>query len=107
LGHAAPEAVEPGGVVVLRLIEANEIFKRKLDMSREEIATVLRTVVDGVTKVRIDEATPGSASVAGPVRRLTAESVKGEQLVRLRQKDALLNAAIDALDLELMGESGE
>jgi DNA polymerase III subunit gamma/tau len=107
LGHAAPDAVEAGGVVVLRLIEPNEIFKRKLDMSREEIGTVLRTFVDGVTKVRIDQPSSEGNGPATPVRRLTAESVKGEQLARLRRQDVLLDAAIDALDLELMGDSGE
>jgi hypothetical protein len=107
LGHATPEAVETGGVVVLRLVEANEIFKKKLDMSRDVVASVLRDFVDGVTKIRVDEPASDGAGPATPVRRLTAESVKGEQLARLRQQDALLGAAIDALDLELMGDSGE
>jgi hypothetical protein len=104
LGHATVDAVDAGGVVVLRLIEANEIFKKKLDTARDEIATILRDFVDGVTRVRVDEGVAQGASPATPVRRLTAETVKGEQLASLRQKDALLGAAIDALDLELLSD---
>jgi DNA polymerase III subunit gamma/tau len=104
LGHATADAVDAGGTVVLRLIESNEIFKKKLDTARDEIATILRDFVDGVTRVRVEEGTTQGASPATPVRRLTAETVKGEQLAWLRQKDALLGAAIDALDLELLSD---
>ena len=105
LGHATAEAVEHGGVVVLRMVDPNEIYKKKLETAREEIATVLRDFVDGVARVRVDEGSAqGGAVPATPVRRLTAETVKGEQLARLRQQDAVLGAAIDALDLELMGD---
>jgi hypothetical protein len=107
LSHATPDAVEPGGVVVIRLVEPNEIFKKKLDTSRDEIATVLRDFVDGVSKVRIDQPTADAAAPATPVRRLTAESVKGEQLAWLRRQDPLLDLAIDALDLELLNDNGE
>ena len=34
--------------------------------------------------------------------RLTEETVKAERLKVLRTKDATLNAAVDALDLELL-----
>jgi DNA polymerase III subunit gamma/tau len=104
LGHATVQAVEPGGVVVLRLVETNEVFEKKLDTSREEIAALLRDFVDGVARVRVDQGAIAGTGTATPVRRLTAEVVKGEQLARLRQQDALLGAAIDALDLELMSD---
>jgi DNA polymerase-3 subunit gamma/tau len=107
LGHATPDSVEPGGVVVLRLVEPNEIFKKKLDTSRDEIAAVLRDFVDGVSKVRIDQPTADGSTPPTPVRRLTAESVKGEQLAWLRRQDPVLDLAIDALDLELLSDNGE
>jgi hypothetical protein len=104
LGHATADAVDAGGVVVLRLIQPNDIFKKKLDSARDEIATILRDFVDGVTRVRVEDGAAQGASPATPVRRLTAETVKVEQLAWLRQKDALLGAAIDALDLELLSD---
>jgi len=45
----------------------------------------------------------GSEPAPAP-RRLTQETLKTEEVARLRRSDALLGAAIDALDLELMDE---
>jgi hypothetical protein len=40
-------------------------------------------------------------SIAGPAPRLTVESVRSDTLAALRKRDPLLDAAIEALDLDL------
>jgi hypothetical protein len=108
LEHAAPVAVaSETGDVTVRLNEPNEIFARALESNRQEIATVLREMFGGVGHVRIDAGPSDSAAAPVPVRRLTAEGLRVEQVASLRKRDALLNSAIDALDLELLSDSGE
>jgi DNA polymerase III subunit gamma/tau len=108
LEHAMPVAVaSETGDVTVRLNEPNEIFARALESNRQEIATVLREMFGGVGHVRIDAGSSDPAAAPAPVRRLTAEGLRVEQVASLRKRDALLNSAIDALDLELMSDSGE
>ncbi len=101
--HAAPVAVDGGGIAIVRLVEPNEFFSRKLESGRAELAEAIGRIVGGISGVRMEITTTDAAAVA-PARRLTAEAVKGEQVARLRKQDALLGAAIDALDLELLGD---
>jgi hypothetical protein len=42
------------------------------------------------------------ATAQAPVTRLTDDQIKSERVAAMRQKDPTLDAAIDALDLELM-----
>jgi hypothetical protein len=108
LEHATPVAVaSETGDVMVRLNEPNEIFARALESNRQEIATVLREMFGGVGQVRIDAAAGDPAAAAPATRRLTAEGLRVEQVASLRKRDALLNSAIDALDLELLSDSGE
>ena len=52
-------------------------------------------------QVRVDESAPATGP-GEPPRRLTAESVRSERLAMLRRRDPTLDAAVDALDLELL-----
>jgi DNA polymerase III subunit gamma/tau len=100
LEHARPVSISAEGEVTLRLDEPNEIFQRKIEGGREQILGAVRQVIGAGKSVRLavgDEP-------AAPPRRLTQELLKTEQVARLRKSDALLGAAIDALDLELMDE---
>jgi len=99
--QATPVAVDGARQAVVRLAEPNEFTSRKLESGRADLAAAIARVAGAVAGVRVEVATIDGA---GPARRLTAEAVKGEQVARLRKQDALLGAAIDALDLELLGE---
>ena len=66
---------------------------------RPDLIAALREMLTGVERVRLER--PDAAAPAPP-RRLTAASAKAEQVATLRKKDAVLGAAIDALDLELL-----
>jgi DNA polymerase-3 subunit gamma/tau len=96
LEHAHPVALSAEGELMLRLAEPNEIFQRKIESGREQIVAAL----PGTMTVRL---AVGPEPAAAP-RRLTQEVLKTEQVARLRRSDALLGAAIDALDLELLDD---
>ena len=102
LAEAALTAVA-GGVVTLTLSDAHHA--EGVDRKRDALAQVIGRHVTEPVRVRVTvSGEPGAGSGAAPPRgeRLTAESANAERLKVLRQKDPTLNAAADALDLELL-----
>jgi len=99
LAHASPAAVTATGVVTIELDEPNDIYAHAVSTSRADIAAALREWFVGVERVELrrDE----SAAPAPPPKRLTDEMVRAERIAALRKRDPVLNAAIDALDLEV------
>ncbi len=93
-----------GGVVTLTLRDAHHA--EGVDRKRDALAQVINRHVTEAVRVRVvTSGAPGAGTTeAPPVRgpRLTAESANAERLKALRQKDPTLNAAADALDLELL-----
>jgi DNA polymerase-3 subunit gamma/tau len=93
-----------GGVVTLTLSDAHHA--EGVDRKRDALAQVIGRHVTEPVRVRVvTSGAPGAGTTeAPPVRgaRLTAESANAERLKVLRQKDPTLNAAADALDLELL-----
>ena len=93
-----------GNVVTLSLADAHHA--EGVDRKRDALAQVIGRHVTEAVRVRVavgGERAAGSGGAA-PVRgeRLTAQSANAERLKALRQKDPTLNAAADALDLELL-----
>jgi hypothetical protein len=66
------------------------------------VETILAAALGTPVKVRLQSA--GSAAVERKPRRLSAEDVRNERLTQLRSKDPALDAAANALDLELVDE---
>ena len=100
LDHAKPVAMSAEGDLTIRLEEPNEVFQRKIEGGREQILGAVKEVFGTGRGVKL-----ALASEPPPApRRLTQETLKTEEVARLRRSDALLGAAIDALDLELMDE---
>jgi len=100
LAEADVTAVE-GTVVTLRPARAGhaEGLGRQTDLLGQVIA---RYVTESV-RVKVVAAAAGApgAPAERPVR-LTEAGANAERLKRLRGKDPTLNAAVDALDLELL-----
>lgn len=98
LAHASPVAVTGAGVVTLELDEPNDIFVHAITSARADIAAALGEWFAKVERVELrrDDRAP-----AGPPKRLTDEMIRAERIAALRKRDPLLNAAIDALDLEV------
>ena len=97
LEHAAPAAVNASGDVTLALDEANPIYEQSLEAVKTELVSALRRWFPGVRRLVV-RAPEGAAA---PPPRLTDEMVRSERIAVLRRKDPVLDAAIDALDLDL------
>jgi len=98
LAHASPAAVTAAGVVTIELDEPNDIYAHAVSTGRSEIAAALREWFVGVDRVELrrDETAP-----AAPPKRLTDEMVRAERIAALKKRDPVLNAAIEALDLDV------
>jgi DNA polymerase-3 subunit gamma/tau len=99
LEQAMPEPGPAAGVVTLRLAERNAIVARALQSGQQDIVAALRGVWPQIERIVVTE--PGEEGAA-PLRRMSVEAVRADQVAALRRNDAVLGAAIDALDLELI-----
>jgi hypothetical protein len=97
LGHASPTTVNARGDVTIALDEANPIYEQAIESTKTDVANTLRTWFPGVQRVLVR----APDSPAAPPTRLTDEMVRAERIATLRKKDPVLDAAIDALDLDL------
>ena len=97
LEHATPTAVNAKGDVTIALDEANPIYERALESTKADVAAVLGEWFPAVQRVVVRAAEGGGP----PPARLTDEMVRSERLTSLRRKDPVLDAAIEALDLDL------
>ena len=98
LSHAMPAAVNASGVVTIEPDEPNDIYIHAINTSRPEIVAMLRERFPGVERVEIRR---DEKAAAPPPKRLTDEMVRAERVAALRRRDPLLDAAIEALDLDV------
>ena len=100
LAEATVTAVE-GAVVTLRPASAGHA--EGLERQRDLLGQVIARYVTEPVRVKLAPAGGGDARTPAerPVR-LTEAGANAERLKALRRKDATLNAAVDALDLELL-----
>ncbi|MEO8561068.1 MAG: DNA polymerase III subunit gamma/tau [bacterium] len=97
LENASAAAVNARGEVTIALDESNAIYEQALEAAKSDVAAVLREWFPNVDRVIVRAAEGGGP----PPTRLTDEMVRAERLSSLRRKDPVLDAAIDALDLDL------
>ncbi len=95
LGHATPTAVTASGAVTLT-VDA-DAQAELITQQEAAILAALRKRFDNVTRLHVQAA----ASEAAP-KRLSEHAVKADRMAMLRKQSKLLDAAVDALDLELM-----
>ncbi|HEX4933249.1 MAG TPA: DNA polymerase III subunit gamma/tau [Gemmatimonadaceae bacterium] len=98
LERAIPSAVTSSGVVTLQMEDSGAF--ENLAAKAKELTAALGQHIPGLARVQL--LPPEHVSESGP-RRMTAESIKSETLIALRKKDPVLAAAIDELDLDLIG----
>jgi hypothetical protein len=104
LQRLVPHAVTPEGAIRLGYDPANEPFATAVESGRGDVLTACRTVLPGVTAFTVERRAgavePGETAAAP--RRLTTQDVQQQRRDQLARKDPLLDAAISALDLELL-----
>ncbi len=110
LAHAEVAHVTGGGggeTVLVRLLDDNAVHAEGLVRHKDALAQVIGRYVAEPVRIQIEGAPPRTtATPPAPsprrVARLTEQTANAERLKRLRAKDPTLNAAVDALDLELL-----
>ena len=103
LGHAKATLVGPG-MVALEFGPESALFQDGASRQQATIETILGAALGTTVKVRVGA---GSAAPSAPERkskRLSAEEIRSERLDQLRTKDPALDAAVNALDLELVDD---
>jgi hypothetical protein len=98
LEHAMPTGVTANGVLTLQV--ENGGVPDGLVKRANELTESLAPHIPGITRLIVRA--PEAKARGVPPARLTAESVRSEQLASLRRRDPVLAAAIDGLDLELI-----
>ena len=102
LGALLP-AVEPtaitGTTVGVRVLDP--VHAEGLERQREALAQLVGRYVSEPVRIKLEGAGSGERSAPRP-GRLTEQGVRAERLEALRARDPDLDAAVDALDLELL-----
>jgi hypothetical protein len=105
LGEALA-ATSPGGVesqwLTVALTEQNPLFAERLQAQSRTVEAVLQRVTGVPLRLRVTEAAGAGGAEPPRPRRLTEESLKADRLKAFRSKDAALDTAADALDLEIV-----
>ncbi len=96
--------VLPHGVVMTSYDPADETFARAADGARPDVVTALQSCFPGVTafSVTSPSSVAAKASARDATKRLTAHDVQQQRADQMAARDPLLEAAVKALDLELL-----
>lgn len=95
MGHATPTAVTGSGVVTLTVDAAAQA--ELITQQETAILAAIRKRFEGVARLNVKAAVEAAAP-----RRLNEQAVKADRIAMLRKQSKLFDAAVDALDLELM-----
>jgi DNA polymerase-3 subunit gamma/tau len=98
LEQSLPVSTNANGVLVLQV--ETPAVQEGLAARMTEIVGTMSTWLAGLQKLNVRLA--GDSVATGPSPRMTVESVRSDTLAALRKRDPVLNAAIDALDLDLI-----
>jgi len=94
------------GAVTIRLLDTNPVHAEGLERQRDALSQLVARYCTGPVRIRQE----GAGAAGGATRdrsaprpaRMTEEGARAERLKTLRARDPSLNAAVDALDLELL-----
>ena len=101
LEHATPEWAEDG-VVGLRFGADEAVFREGVERQLAAVVTILSARMG--TEVRVSLASNEPTAGGKRSNRMTVKDLHADRLRELRRKDPALDAAADALDLELVEE---
>src|SRR5437667_8791485 len=92
------------GAVTIRLLDTNPVHAEGLERQREALSQLVARYLTGPVRIKLEGAEGGGSRERSAPRptRLTEEGARAERLKTLRAQDPTLNAAVDALDLELL-----
>ncbi|HEX5435777.1 MAG TPA: DNA polymerase III subunit gamma/tau [Gemmatimonadaceae bacterium] len=99
LAQSLPCAISAQGAITLEV--ENEVHEPQIVNGAQDVLAAIGTLFTGAERLIVRTAAAGATPEARP-QRLTEEGVKAQRLAMLRGHDATLDAAMDALDLELL-----
>jgi len=102
LGHASP-TLAGSGMVELRFGPDSALFQDGATRQQATVETILGATFGTAVKVMVVGGNAG-VSPERKSKRLSAEEIRRERLDQLRGKDPALDAAVNALDLELVDD---
>src|SRR3989440_9015355 len=89
------------GAVTIRVLDTTAVRAEGLERQRDALAHLVGRYLTKPVPIKLEGAGSGERSTPRP-GRLTEEGARAERLKTLRAQDPSLNAAVDALDLELL-----
>ncbi len=102
LEHALPSAVTSRGDITLELDAAGSIYQQPIADSAADVLSAIGALFTGASRLRTIAPDRAAEVDAAPPRRLTEEGVRAERLAMLKNRDPVLDLAVEALDLELL-----
>jgi DNA polymerase-3 subunit gamma/tau len=99
-----PVSVDAGGLLTLAHDPGDDTFSTAVEQGRDAVLAAIAATVGPVRGVRLESEgrQVAAPAVARSEKRITAQDVKTETIGRLAQRDPLLAAAVEVLDLELL-----
>ncbi len=97
-----PIEVLPNGTLVLGYAVNDDTFAKAVEGARADVLIAVQGAIEGVTGFMLKLQRPGAEHAPNPTKRLTAEVVQQQRLEHFAASDPLLDAAVRALDLELL-----
>ncbi len=98
---ATEVAALDGTTVTIRLLQENAVHAEGLARQRDALAPLVGRYVTEPIRVQV-AAAEGGAAPRGRPARMTEDGARADRLTGLRAKDPRLDAAVEALDLELL-----
>lgn len=107
LAQLRPVAISAEGSVTIGYAAADDTWAHAAEQARADVLAALQATFEGVRTFTLKrDGTPSSASAAphsaAPTKRLTAEDVQKQRTTHAASKNPLLEAAVKALDLEII-----
>ncbi len=102
LQRLTPTAVTGEGAVLLGYSTSDDTFVRAVESARVDVLAALQGCVEGVTTFSLRAQQSAVDQTARNSKRLTQKEVHEQRLQQLSARDPVLEAAVRALDLELL-----
>lgn len=102
LEHASPRM--EGGQVTLAFGADSGVFREGVEKFLGTVETILSSRMGSPLTVTLESGATAPPPAARKGGRMTEETIRADRLTELRRKDPTLDAAADALDLELVDE---
>ncbi|MEO5824271.1 MAG: DNA polymerase III subunit gamma/tau [Gemmatimonadales bacterium] len=103
LDHSTPRIDAPG-LVVLAFSGDSAVFQEGVVRQQSTVETILSSRMGTPTRIVVERTDHAGTARSGKGARLTSSDIRADRLTSLRKRDPALDAAADALDLELVDE---